>query len=146
MMGDTAQGRGRKSDDGMGALERDEFEPALLRLIEPWLGQGPMPIVACGMVGARQGWCEAPYVAVPCEPRWPDARSLRRARDPRLKVQIMPGLKQPDPADVMRGEETQIAGFLAPEPGLRRRALPARNPLQMGADLGAKRSSASRPS
>ncbi|MEL6785593.1 MAG: GDP-mannose 4,6-dehydratase, partial [Pseudomonadota bacterium] len=44
--------------DGMGTLDRDGFEPALLRLIEPWLGQGAMPVLACGMVGARQGWFE----------------------------------------------------------------------------------------
>jgi 2-dehydro-3-deoxygalactonokinase len=32
--------------------------------------------------------------------------------DPRLSVSIAPGLKQTQPADVMRGEETQIAGAL----------------------------------
>ncbi|MBS8227355.1 2-dehydro-3-deoxygalactonokinase, partial [Vannielia litorea] len=34
----------------------------------------------------------------------------------RLTVRILPGLSQSDPADVMRGEETQIAGFLAGSP------------------------------
>ena len=47
------------SDDGMGALARDGFEPALLALIAPWLAAGPVPVLACGMVGARQGWVEA---------------------------------------------------------------------------------------
>ena len=56
------------SDDGMGKLTRDGFEPALLRLIGPWLAGWPGPVVACGMVGSRQGWCEAPYRAVPCTP------------------------------------------------------------------------------
>ncbi|WP_372835491.1 2-dehydro-3-deoxygalactonokinase, partial [Puniceibacterium confluentis] len=37
--------------------------------------------------------------------------------DPRLRVRILPGVKQEHPADVMRGEETQIAGFLALNPG-----------------------------
>jgi 2-dehydro-3-deoxygalactonokinase len=37
-------------------------------------------------------------------------------RDPRITVQIVPGLKQMKPADVMRGEETQIAGALALDP------------------------------
>jgi 2-dehydro-3-deoxygalactonokinase len=32
-------------------------------------------------------------------------------------VSILPGLSQASPPDVMRGEETQIAGFLAAEPG-----------------------------
>jgi 2-dehydro-3-deoxygalactonokinase len=34
-------------------------------------------------------------------------------RDPRLRVMIAPGLSQAKPADVMRGEETQVAGALA---------------------------------
>ena len=101
------------SDDGMGKLARDEFEPALLRLIGPWMEAGPVPVIACGMVGSRQGWVEAPYRAVPCTPL--DAAALVAAptSDPRLRVQIAPGLKQTTPADVMRGEETQIAGVLA---------------------------------
>ena len=37
--------------------------------------------------------------------------------DPRLDVRVIPGLKQTSPADVMRGEETQIAGYLAGNPG-----------------------------
>jgi 2-dehydro-3-deoxygalactonokinase len=39
------------------------------------------------------------------------------ARDPRLRVSIIPGLSQKSPPDVMRGEETQVAGFLSREPG-----------------------------
>jgi 2-dehydro-3-deoxygalactonokinase len=38
-------------------------------------------------------------------------------RDARLDVRILPGVKQEKPADVMRGEETQIAGYLARDPG-----------------------------
>lgn len=111
MVGDTVRAEAH-SEDGMGTLERDGFEPALLRLIEPWLGAGTMPVVACGMVGARQGWFEAPYTAVPAKPC--DLRPVTApTNDARLKVQIIPGLKQAEPADVMRGEETQIAGFLA---------------------------------
>ncbi|MFN4203184.1 MAG: 2-dehydro-3-deoxygalactonokinase, partial [Tabrizicola sp.] len=75
------------------------------------------PVVACGMVGSRQGWCEAPYRAVPCPPV--DRAALVKAptTDPRLTVWIAPGLKQAQPADVMRGEETQIAGALRLMPG-----------------------------
>jgi 2-dehydro-3-deoxygalactonokinase len=101
-----------RSDDGMGHLARDAFEPALLSLIEPWLGAGPMDVLACGMVGSRQGWVEAPYVAVPAKPTNLTPVPVT-TRDPRLRVSILPGLKQDAPPDVMRGEETQIAGFLA---------------------------------
>jgi 2-dehydro-3-deoxygalactonokinase len=106
-----------ESDDGMGKLNRAGFEPALLRLIGSWLEAGHVPVVACGMVGSRQGWCEAPYRQVPCTPL--DAASVVMApvADPRLEVRIAPGLKQIAPADVMRGEETQIAGALRLDPG-----------------------------
>jgi 2-dehydro-3-deoxygalactonokinase len=100
------------SDDGMGRLAPAAFEPALLRLIGPWLADGPVDVVACGMVGARQGWIEAGYAAVPCRPVAPPFAAPAVA-DARLRVRIVPGLKQDAPPDVMRGEETQIAGHLA---------------------------------
>ncbi len=105
------------SDDGMGKLTRDGFEPALLRLITPWLGTGTTTVIACGMVGSRQGWHEAPYRTTPCTPL--DAAALVAAptSDPRLRMLLAPGLRQMTPADVMRGEETQIAGALALTPG-----------------------------
>ena len=40
-----------------------------------------------------------------------------KTHDTRLSVHILPGLKQDSPADVMRGEETQIAGHILREPG-----------------------------
>lgn len=104
------------SDEGMGKLTREGFEPALLRLIGPWLAGRP-PVIACGMVGSRQGWCEAPYRTVPCSPVDRAALVSAPTTDPRLKVAIAPGLKQTSPADVMRGEETQIAGALQLMPG-----------------------------
>lgn len=106
-----------ESDDGMGKLTREGFEPALLRLVGPWLERGPVPVYACGMVGSRQGWVEAPYRAVPCTPLDPAAQVAAPTTDPRLNVHIAPGLKQTSPADVMRGEETQIAGALSLMPG-----------------------------
>jgi len=69
-----------------------------------------VPVIACGMVGSRQGWTEAAYTAVPCPPL---ASDLTPAGP---RCHIIPGLKQTAPADVMRGEETQIAGFLALNP------------------------------
>ena len=104
------------SDEGMGKLSRDGFEPALLRLIGPWLEEKP-PVVACGMVGSRQGWCEAPYRTVPCTPLDMAGQVMAPTTDARLRVAIAPGLKQTQPADVMRGEETQIAGALRLMPG-----------------------------
>lgn len=99
------------SEDGMGSLQRDQFEPALLKLADAWLGVNTT-VIACGMVGSRQGWQEAPYRTVPAVP---NGKTFTRVKtlDPRLSVYLISGLKQARPADVMRGEETQIAGFLA---------------------------------
>jgi len=107
-----------RSDRGMGGLTPEGFEPALLALVGGWLPEGRVtPVIACGMVGSRQGWTEAPYRAVPCRPLDPARAACAPARDPRLSVRIVPGLRQASPADVMRGEETQIAGFMAGRPG-----------------------------
>lgn len=104
------------SDRGMGVLARSEFEGALMALVAPWL-HGPVEVIACGMVGSRQGWHEAPYRAVPCLPVDPHSPVPVPVSDPRLRLRIVPGLKQASPPDVMRGEETQIAGALALVPG-----------------------------
>lgn len=101
----------------MGKLAREGFEPALLALVNDWLAPNGTQIVVCGMAGARQGWIEAAYRAVPCAPVTPGAFVSPPVRDARLRVQILPGLSQAKPADVMRGEETQIAGALALNPG-----------------------------
>jgi 2-dehydro-3-deoxygalactonokinase len=106
------------SAKGMAKLDRDGFEPALLELIGDWLPAGrPTPVLACGMVGARQGWVEVPYRQVPCTPVALDRVGRPPTRDPRLQVMIIGGLCQAVPADVMRGEETQIAGLLLDRPG-----------------------------
>jgi 2-dehydro-3-deoxygalactonokinase len=103
---------------GMGGLERHQFEPALVAAIEPWLvGDRTTDVVACGMVGARQGWQEVPYVPVPTRPVVASAMQRVVTSDPGFTVSIVHGLSQTDPADVMRGEETQIAGLLALESG-----------------------------
>ena len=98
------------STDGMGQLASAEFEPALLRLVEPWLEVSkPTPVIACGMVGAKQGWVEATYAPTPCKPQ--SRFTTAPTSDPRLNVHIIAGVSQSEPADVIRGEETQIAGF-----------------------------------
>lgn len=105
------------SDAGMGSLTREGFEPALLALAGGWLAPGRATLaLACGMVGSRQGWVEAPYRPVPCLPLEPGGFASAPCGDARLTVRVIPGIKQLSPADVMRGEETQIAGFLAAEP------------------------------
>lgn len=105
----------KSANTGMGSLKPHEFEAALLELTSNWLddrSDEKMQIVACGMVGARQGWMEAPYAEVPCSPV--AGKIVKpQTNDPRLDVSILSGVCQMDPPDVMRGEETQIAGFIS---------------------------------
>lgn len=99
---------------GMSTLTPDQFEGALFELIGGWLDdRRVIDVVACGMVGARQGWREAPYAEVPCAPQAVERMVRPEVADGRLRVSIIPGLCQRAPADVLRGEETQIAGLLA---------------------------------
>lgn len=104
------------SKDGMGGLTPERFEPALLALIGGWLPEmpaDPVPVIVCGMAGARQGWKEALYRAVPCAPVTTGGMTAVATKDQRIAVSIIPGLSQTEPADVMRGEETQLAGLIA---------------------------------
>jgi 2-dehydro-3-deoxygalactonokinase len=105
------------SASGMAKLKRDEFEHALLALVGGWLPASRRTlVVACGMVGARQGWIEVPYNEAPCPPASAQSARSPQTNDPRLDVRIIAGVMQRDPADVMRGEETQIAGLLQRAP------------------------------
>ena len=110
------------SERGMLSLAASDYEATLLTTIGAWLpAKGHVPVRICGMAGARQGWQEAAYLPVPA--RLDDlARGAVRpaVEDPRLDVALLPGLCQhPDEAgrrfDVMRGEETQLAGLAARE-------------------------------
>lgn len=106
-----------ESNQGMGPITSGDgdFEAALLDLIQPWLTSGERtPVAACGMVGAKQGWIEAPYSTIPCSPS--TQKVVAPTKSPDIEVFIHAGAKQLAPADVMRGEETQMAGLLAENP------------------------------
>ena len=101
---------------GMTRLTADRFEPTLMEAIESWLPQASdsiTDVMICGMAGARGGWQEAPYREVPCAPLDVSALESIKTQATNIRVFILPGLSQQTPADVMRGEETQLAGVLA---------------------------------
>ncbi|ASJ74322.1 2-dehydro-3-deoxygalactonokinase [Granulosicoccus antarcticus] len=106
-----------ESSAGMGTLEPSQFEPTLLGLIEPYLDASRvLPVICCGMVGARQGWSDAGYLTTPVDQQSRAQAHFTQTNDKRISVHILPGVKQLSPADVMRGEETQIAGLLLQTP------------------------------
>lgn len=73
-----------------------------------------VPVLICGMAGARQGWVEAPYIKTPTR-----LDALHEAAIPVAgpgDVRILPGIAQAQAGrpDVMRGEETQLLGVTEP--------------------------------
>ncbi|MGO4378319.1 2-dehydro-3-deoxygalactonokinase [Pseudoduganella sp. RAF53_2] len=134
----------RASAQGSTAMNgsADTYRAALDTLAGDWLAAAPeLPLVVCGMAGSKHGWHEVPYATCPAEvgnllalaPPLPPlviappagnisapAPAAEHAGGTR-PMAIIPGLLYaPDDGtpDVMRGEETQIAGALALHPQL----------------------------
>lgn len=95
---------------GIRCLPEGGFDAALADLVAGWPDD---PLIACGMVGSRQGWTEAAYLETPARA---EALAQHLARvttaDGRV-LHIVPGLHHRRGPDVMRGEETQLVGALA---------------------------------
>ncbi|MEP0941947.1 MAG: 2-dehydro-3-deoxygalactonokinase [Rhizobiaceae bacterium] len=104
----------RRGESGVGSFTQAEFEAHFDRLTDGW---PKVPAIAAGMVGSRQGWQEAAYL--PCPASTGDlADGLRRFTHNGREILIVPGLalNNGNRFDVMRGEESQIAGFLNQNP------------------------------
>ncbi|GKY86563.1 2-dehydro-3-deoxygalactonokinase [Sinisalibacter aestuarii] len=108
----------RKAPQGTLALPGPEaYEPALLALAGDLIAPDRKTMVLiCGAVGALGGWVEAPYRQLPCVPLGAGEFTSPEVKDPRLDLRILPGLNQARPPAILRGEETQAAGFLVSEP------------------------------
>jgi 2-dehydro-3-deoxygalactonokinase len=105
------------TDCGAANLTADQFLPILNEVLARWRSvPAALPVVLSGMVGSRQGWIEVPYVDCPC-----DSRQITQSLFPAPgiaghAVHIVPGLRcrhADGDWDVMRGEETQVAGLLS---------------------------------
>jgi 2-dehydro-3-deoxygalactonokinase len=98
---------------GILRIANGRFDNALVELLGDWRHER-VARVACGMIGSRQGWVEAPYIACPA-PLTALADGLVRTSGGEMAV--VPGVSTRDAygiPDVMRGEETQIAGGVDP--------------------------------
>jgi 2-dehydro-3-deoxygalactonokinase len=102
----------RRSAEGMTHCAPDGFAAVLETHLEALGAEETLPVVICGMAGARQGWREAPYVDTPAPLEDLVAGTVAPAGTQR-HVRILPGICQRDAAapDVMRGEETQLMGL-----------------------------------
>ncbi|UVO53778.1 2-dehydro-3-deoxygalactonokinase [Sphingomonas sp. SUN039] len=111
----------RRDGPGIGALPGTPAE-ALREALAPWVVNGsPVAITLCGMAGARNGLHETPYIDCPAgADDW--ARAIHAFEFDGAALRIAPGMactSGESGPDVMRGEETQIFGALAIDPGMR---------------------------
>jgi 2-dehydro-3-deoxygalactonokinase len=117
-----AEGQVAKSREfplGVSRLARGDAERRFEAEVRPALGAENLPAVLCGMVGSNLGWQAVPYADCPAGL----ADLVRGMTEVAPNVRIAPGLRCQGLAgapDVMRGEETQILGWLEQHPERRR--------------------------
>ncbi|TPM64023.1 2-dehydro-3-deoxygalactonokinase [Mesorhizobium sp. B2-2-4] len=108
----------RRGDDGLITAREKGFSRVLEGHLAAMGAPETLPVIICGMAGSRQGWLEAPYVTVPA-PIGAILAGAARIPGESRDIRIVPGLAQrlADAPDVMRGEETQLAGAGLPAKG-----------------------------
>ena len=108
--GDVILGESR-SGEGMTTARETGFAAVLEHHLHTVGAAADLPVIVCGMAGAKQGWREAGYIDVPAKLSTIADKAVRVEGIER-DVRILPGLAQRDPqaADVIRGEETQLLG------------------------------------
>ncbi|MBB4184146.1 2-dehydro-3-deoxygalactonokinase [Sinorhizobium terangae] len=101
----------RRSAEGMTTAAKVGFHAVLDTHLAATDAPGHLPIIICGMAGARQGWREAGYLDTPAA-LTAIAGNAICVPDVDRDIRILPGLAQRDMRhpDVMRGEETQLLG------------------------------------
>jgi 2-dehydro-3-deoxygalactonokinase len=105
-----------ESTRGILSVAKGEHEDVLAGFVGGWRTVRALPILMSGMIGARQGWVEAPYAQCPAGLHEIAAGIVTVETCALGAVGLVPGVcaSESDGApDVMRGEETQILGALA---------------------------------
>lgn len=100
---------------GILQLPEGGFERALTDVCHGWPNA---PIVTSGMVGSRHGWREAAYVDVPADLAALVHHVTTVNTSGGHALSIVPGVRDTNLPDVMRGEETEIMGALVLRPDL----------------------------
>lgn len=108
----------RKFAHGIRQLPEGGFPAAFAQAVEHW---PEVPVLACGMVGSRNGWKEVPYLDTPTSVDRLAGALTRLETSNGRRIHLIPGLRDPQRPDVMRGEETQVVGALAASPSIGQR-------------------------
>lgn len=120
----VVQGRvvsSRESRDGIRHCQGRDYDAILTSLCGDWKNAHPdLRVIMSGMIGSREGWCEAPYVNAPAGLFDLAAKAIAVTSRLFGEVYLLPGVRCDDPdtgtTDVMRGEEIQVAGLLTDLP------------------------------
>ncbi|RZJ42274.1 MAG: 2-dehydro-3-deoxygalactonokinase, partial [Brevundimonas sp.] len=111
-MGEGGRVLDRRADPrGATTLTSGQFADVLTEVAADWLAED-LPVVVCGMAGARGRWLEAPYAPCPASVADIAACAVHPVDAP--EVRILPGVavwRDASLSDVMRGEETQLLGL-----------------------------------
>ena len=99
---------------GILSVEDGQFEAALLREIGHWITP-ESEIFLSGMITSRNGWLETPYIEAPAALADIPANARLSRLQNGARMLFLPGICQRIPTpDVMRGEEIQVFGSIAP--------------------------------
>jgi len=108
----------REFDLGVSKLKPGEAAERFRSEVQPAFGAQELPAILCGMVGSNLGWIVAPYADCPV-----GVEELAACMVPVEAsggwARIIPGVRGEGIAgasDVMRGEETQLMGWLHANP------------------------------
>ena len=109
----------KTADHGILKVKDRNFRSVLESHINDWLEGGSLPVIISGMVTSRNGWIETPYADLPAGVDVLASSLTSRTIAPGFDLHLVSGLttRNDGAPDVMRGEETQIAGIL--EDGIR---------------------------
>ena len=97
--------------EGMLVAAKTGFRDVLAKHLAAVSAPDDLPVIVCGMAGARGGWVEAGYIDTPASLS-AICTGAKVVSGETRDIRILPGLAQRDAThpDVMRGEETQLLG------------------------------------
>lgn len=101
------------SNNGILNIEGRNFASVLVSQLDRLnIHDHSIPMIISGMVTSKNGWFETPYIECPASSADLAAGLSVLNHDLLRAIWFMPGVRQRHPeADIMRGEETQLAGI-----------------------------------
>ncbi len=102
----------RSTTQGILSLDTTEFRRVFDDITKDWIGD----VYLSGMVGSSKGWLETPYCETPFSLPSLSEHLIDISYLTDRPAWIVPGVKQPSPVNMMRGEEVQTLGAITTQP------------------------------